>query len=324
MSMSHDVTIYKINYREGKEHPYGVRWKVRNKRHSRWYQTEALADSERSALIQAARRGEGFDVESGWPESKLREMCNVPWFQHAVEYIDEKWPAASANHRVSMVETLVTVTAALVAGKRGEPDPDVLRRALRNWAFNPRKRDEPRSAQTDAALRWVAKATPAVSDLADHDVLRTLLDACAKNLDGTPSAPAYFSRRRRVLSNALRYAVSRKRLGSNPLHDESLHWEPPRRDEEDEEVDPRVVGSPEQMRLMLTAIGKVGRTQARGSSRSSRACTSQCCAPRRRSASESRTASCRPPAGGGSLSPRRRPPRARHGPTAARSTKSGA
>ena len=41
-----------------------------------------------------------------------------------------------------------------------------------------------------------------------------VLDALAVNLDGSPAAPDYFSRRRRVLHKVLGYAVRKKRLGT--------------------------------------------------------------------------------------------------------------
>ncbi|TYK53073.1 tyrosine-type recombinase/integrase [Actinomadura decatromicini] len=258
MTMSYDVTIYKLTHRRGKKHPYGVRWRVNDRQFSQWYTTEALADSERSGLIQATRRGEGFDSESGWPESKLRELRSVSWFVHAVEYIDRKWRASSAKHRVSMVETLVTVTVALVSDKRGGPAPETLRAALRGWAFNPKQRDSAQPEQIKTALSWVAKAAPAVNNL---DTVRRVLDACATNLDGSASAPAYFDRRRRVLTNVLKFAVAKNRLAGNPLADPALEWEPPTRDTVVEEIDPRVVGSPEQIRRLLTAVEAVGRTQ---------------------------------------------------------------
>ncbi|WP_433239932.1 tyrosine-type recombinase/integrase [Actinomadura nitritigenes] len=261
MNSSYDVRILKLQYRAGRPRPYGVRWKVAGKPFSKWFGTDGLADSERSELIQAARRGEGFDTKTGLPLSKLRSLRNISWFQHATEYIDKKWPAASANHRISIVETLVTVTTALAAGKRGEPDAETLRAALRRWAFNPKQRPLSRPPDIEAALAWVAKASPSISTLADPEVLRGVLDACATNLDGTPSAPAYLSRRRRVLSNVLKYAVVQKRLAANPLNDPDLHWDPPVRDSVVDEVDPRVVGSPAQMREMLTAVSYVGRTQ---------------------------------------------------------------
>ena len=62
--------------------------------------------------------------------------------------------------------------------------------------------------------------------------------------------------------NVLRYAVTKERLASHPLDNPRLNWEPPT-DQRDvvQEVDPRVVGSREQLNGMLAAVSYVGRRQ---------------------------------------------------------------
>ncbi|GAA1778225.1 hypothetical protein GCM10009735_05390 [Actinomadura chokoriensis] len=80
------------------------------------------------------------------------------------------------------------------------------------------------------------------SDLAEFEGITRVLDACARKLDGTRAAPSYYTRRRRVLYNVLKYAVQRKRLAVNPI--EGLDWKPTQDDEVWEEVDPAVVPSP--------------------------------------------------------------------------------
>ena len=102
----------------------------------------SLADSFRSGLVQAIRRGEAFDTVTGLPESQLREQASVTWYQHSLDYIDMKWPAAAGKSRISAVETLMAVTPLLVRTDHGTPDPSILRSALRRWAFNPAHRDD--------------------------------------------------------------------------------------------------------------------------------------------------------------------------------------
>ena len=46
---------------------YRVRWVVAGRTFSANFATTALAESERAALMSAARRGEAFDVETGQP-----------------------------------------------------------------------------------------------------------------------------------------------------------------------------------------------------------------------------------------------------------------
>ena len=55
-----------------KGRPYGVRWVTEHKSHSEWYSTKALAHSRRAELMQAARDGEPFDVDSGLPVAELK------------------------------------------------------------------------------------------------------------------------------------------------------------------------------------------------------------------------------------------------------------
>ncbi|TMR08162.1 hypothetical protein ETD86_49005 [Nonomuraea turkmeniaca] len=95
-----------------------------------------------------------------------------------------------------------------------------------------------------------------MADLTEYDRITAALEACARKLDGSAAAPAYFSRRRRVLFNVLRYAVSRKRLTANPLSTD-LDWKAPE-EEACEEVDPAAVASPAQVRELLTAASYAG------------------------------------------------------------------
>jgi len=59
---------------------------------------------------------------------------------------------------------------------------------------------------------------------------------------GSPAAPDYFSRRRRVMHRVLGYAVRKKRLAANPLSNPNLPegWTAPHAPED--VVDPRSVG----------------------------------------------------------------------------------
>src|SRR5262249_35354532 len=76
-----------------------------------------------------------------------------------------RWPKGAAKGRISLVEGLMAVTPVLVTTTRGAPDPDVLRQAMRKWAFNPLHRDTPRPPEIDAALSWLARASMPVSAL---------------------------------------------------------------------------------------------------------------------------------------------------------------
>ncbi|MFI0424831.1 hypothetical protein [Spongiactinospora sp. 9N601] len=208
---SYNVRIWKISTKKTGNRPYMVRWVVESKAFTEHYATWELADSVRSELKKAAQGGEAFDTETGMPESKTRTKNTVTWYAHACEYVDVRWAKVSGRQRVSIAETLVAVTPVLVKDRRGAPQPEVLRSALYRWAFNKRNRDADKPKEIAEALEWIAKASIPVAELAEYDHITTALEACATKLDDTPAA-GYYSLRRRVLYNVLRYAVAKKRL----------------------------------------------------------------------------------------------------------------
>ncbi len=186
MNKSYDVRFWKVTVKKGRKRPYVLRWVVGGKVQSRPFTTRELADSFKSELIQAARRGEAFDVETGLPESKVRAALSVSWYQHARDYVDDRWDKVSAKQRISIAETLTAVTVALTAKPRGAPDPETLRMALRRWEFNKARRDAERPAEVAAALTWATKTGVPLADLAEFEGITRVLDACARKLDGTP------------------------------------------------------------------------------------------------------------------------------------------
>jgi hypothetical protein len=99
------------------------------------FKTYALADSFRSELLIAAKKGEPFDTTTGQPLSALKADHTTDWFAFAREYAAIKWPDASPEHRRGIAEALTNITAALLATGRNKPDDRVLRRACKR-AFN--------------------------------------------------------------------------------------------------------------------------------------------------------------------------------------------
>jgi integrase len=254
VTTSYDVRVWAIRVRKDRPKPYMVRWKVgTGAPKAKSFRTQALADSYRSGLVQATRRGEAFDTDSGLPESQFRERESVTWYQHALDYIDVKWASAAGKSRISIVETLTAVTPVLVRSEAGSPHPVVLRNALRRWAFVPDRGDDV-PPEVRAALAWLRRQSLPITALQDDKILRRVLDALARKLDGTLAAPDYLSRRRRVFYNVIRYAVREKRLPENPL--DTTGWEAP--DTSVAEINPRVVASPEKVRDLLAAVSYIG------------------------------------------------------------------
>ncbi|NYI95898.1 integrase [Streptomonospora nanhaiensis] len=267
--MTFDVQFYKVRVRrkpgakrreDNYPKPYQARWRVGAKVHPKSFATEDLAEGWLAELRAAAGRGEKFEVESGLPQSKLRELRDVTWFAHAVEYAHARWADMAGKTRTGMVESFMAVTPVLVRDVPGRPDPDVLRAALRAWAFDPKRRLEDAPRRFREALTWLEKASLPVSALAEAQHLGAAVRACGRKLDGKPAAADYFSRRRRGFNAALQYAVMRQRLAENPLAGKDIpsDWRPPKTEEE---VDPRAIGNPAKARHMLTMVSYVGRRQ---------------------------------------------------------------
>ncbi len=256
---TYNVRFWKIAIRKGKRAPYMLRWVVEGRTFNESFTTHGLADSRRSDLMAAARRGEAFDTETGLPESMHREDQDITWLQHSLDYVAAKWKKASANSRRSIVESMLAVTPVLARSLRGEPDPKALREALR-WAFIQSRPEADRPEEVQAALQWLHRASLPLTALVERKVISKALDACATQLDGSEASPEYYRRRRRILYNSLRYAVLEERLRVNPLDDQVLRseWKQP---DVDDAVDPRAVGNPRQIAAALTMCSYVGRRQ---------------------------------------------------------------
>src|SRR5213076_2425121 len=86
-----------------------------------------------------------------------------------------------------------------------------------------------------------------------RETVRAALEALSTRLDGKTAAANTIKNRRMVFNNALRYAVERKRLPSNPL--QFVDWAPP---ETDDEIDWRYVPNPQQAKALIRAVGTLG------------------------------------------------------------------
>jgi len=257
MTTTYDVRINETEVWKGKRTTtYYVRWTVDGRRRKQPFRLKALAESFRSELLAAARKGEAFRVDTGRPVSMGRAATDVSWYDFACRYVDMKWKGAAATYRRAIAEALTTVTVALVDSQRGRPPEVEIRSALFRWAFNANLRD---SADRPAdVLLWVKRNSRPVSALADPATLRVVLSAIGSKLDGTPAAATVVNRKRMVLSNALSYAVEQGVLPTNPLG--TLKWKPPKASHA---VDSRAVPNPVQARTLLNALSEVQRSGPR-------------------------------------------------------------
>ncbi|CAM5458644.1 Integrase OS=Streptomyces alboniger OX=132473 GN=CP975_02530 PE=4 SV=1 [Streptomyces alboniger] len=249
-----DVKIWGVRKRASKRASYDVRWSVADNVFSDSFRTKALADHYRTKLLRAAREGEEFDGETGLPASMIAKRAVLTWYAFGLKYLAMKWPHAAPNTRDGINEALTSVTMAMLDDRPGRPSDDVLRRALRNWAFvlpGPQEREAP--VDVANALHWVTRASRPLECLADPVTVREVLDSFKIRLDGKAAAAETVRRKRRTLVNALHYAVDLGEFRENPLA--AVRWQKPK---VSSEVDPRVVANPQQARALLHAVSYVG------------------------------------------------------------------
>lgn len=247
---SFDVRIWEIRVRVGKRGTSAeVRWKVASEVFSETFRTKTLADGRRSDLLSALNRGEPFDAVSGLPMSEIRLRDDVPWYVHAREYIEMKWPTSPAKTRTTLADALATATPLLVKDRRGMPDKALLRRALYGWAFNVNRWTEDAPEDVVGALAWVESHSLPMSALDDTVVMRKVLTAFTLRLNGDEAAASTVRRKRAIFHNSLGYAVELSRLKANPLH--AVQWKAP---ETATEVEPACVANPRQVRGLLDAV----------------------------------------------------------------------
>jgi integrase len=248
---TYDVRVFGIlTNQNAKKTTYTVRWVVAGQRFRDTFTTKALAESFRSDLVSAQRKGVAFDEAIGLPEPMARELNTRTWFDHAIAFVDMKWPHASPKHRRSISEALATVTPALLNTDRGVPEVEQIRDLLYGWAFNKAARDagEPPEHLRET-LRWMQCHTVRVPQLADAAVIRKALDALALRLDGKAAAATTVARKRAVFSGALKYAVELRLLDTHPMT--LLSWAAPK---SNDEVDRRSVVNPVQARALLAKV----------------------------------------------------------------------
>lgn len=254
MTTTFKVKFWEIKRREGRKRPYAVRWLTDKVEHSEWYAAKALAANRLSDLTRAARNGEPFDVESGLPVGELRKRNSLSFLEFAQSYMDLKWSDAAATTRSSTVEALTTAAASFVRDGVGRPEVGELRGVLTRTLLPPTTRDRDVSGSDLEVIDWLRRNSRPLYDLTDAVAVRAVLDALAAKLDGKAAAATVYQRKRAVLFNLLSYAVERELIPDNPLSRIKRKVS-----KVVDQVDPRVVANPKQVRELLTAVTYVGR-----------------------------------------------------------------
>lgn len=218
----------------------------------------ALADELGAALIRAVRRGAADESASAGTGHGL---VSTSWYDFALDYLEMRWPQVAAKTRNETNAALCAITQVMLRDVRGRPNDELLRRAMRDWAFV-LPRPELHAAPPDVrlTLRWVARASRPLTDLMDPAVMRAVMQALRLKQDGTVAAAETQRHKRMTLVNAAGYAIEHGMLDSDPIA--NINW---RIAKTVKQVDPRVVANPAQARSLLCAVSYVGsHRRARG------------------------------------------------------------
>jgi integrase len=246
---TYDVRVYRTEVYKGvKVTTYRVRWKAGKRLWREGLRTAAQADSFRSALLTAARKGEAFSLATGKPTAWERKKADTTWYEFACAYVDMKWKQASAKYRKDVARALTAATPAMLVAGRGRPEDASIRRALVRWGFNTKQRAEPPDDVAEV-LAWVGRNSTAVSALAEAATARRVLEQATGRLDGKNAAASTARRNRTILANAMDYAVELGLLDTNPVR--ALKWTAPK---VSGQVDRRSVVNPPQARALLDAV----------------------------------------------------------------------
>lgn len=87
---------------------------------------------------------------------------DTTWYQHAVAYVDIKWPHLAPHSRASLAEALATLTPVLTRATGHRPPARSLRAALHRHVFNPHQRNATPDPATASAVAWLGPSLAAV------------------------------------------------------------------------------------------------------------------------------------------------------------------
>lgn len=217
MDTTYNVKFWKTSvYKGSRKTTYTVRWELDGKEWRQPCATAALAESFRAGLLTAARRGEAFSLATGRPIAHHSGAADVTWYAFAVRFCDHQWARTSGNNRKNVAKALTTTTIALLRARPSGFESIDIRRALREYAFNTRRREEA-PPEMAAILKWVERNSLSMASWEDPVKVEEVLRALSTLLDGSAAAASSIKRNRRILNVAMEYAVKHRVLRSNPL-----------------------------------------------------------------------------------------------------------
>lgn len=214
---TYNVKIWKTAVYKGKRKTtHTVRWELDGKEWRAPFGTKALADAFRSELVSATRRGEAFSLATGRPVSHKSRASAMNWYHFAVQFADVQWHRTGGNNRKNTAKALMATTVALLRTPPAAFRAVDVRTALREFAFNTRRRQDA-PAEITTILKWVERNTLTMAAWEDPAKVDEVLRAVDLKLDGTQAAASSVKRNRRILNVAMGYAVKHQILRVNPL-----------------------------------------------------------------------------------------------------------
>jgi integrase len=85
---TYNVRVYRTEvYKGTRVTTYKVRWKTDHRSWKEGFRNTALADSFRSSLLTAARKGEAFSLSTGRPVSWDRDESALTWYALTLDYV---------------------------------------------------------------------------------------------------------------------------------------------------------------------------------------------------------------------------------------------
>ncbi|MFF1295611.1 MULTISPECIES: tyrosine-type recombinase/integrase [unclassified Streptomyces] len=214
---TYNVKIWKTSvYKGARKTTHTVRWELDGREWRAPFDTKALADAFRSELVSATRRGEAFSLATGRPLSHQSGASAVNWYDFAVQFADAQWHRTGGNNRKNTAKALMATTVALLRTPPTAFRPVDVRTALREYAFNARRRQDA-SPEVATILKWVERNTLTMAAWEDPAKVDEVLQALGSKLDGTRAAASSIKRNRRILNVAMEYAVKHRILRANPL-----------------------------------------------------------------------------------------------------------
>ncbi|MFI1183355.1 site-specific integrase [Streptomyces sp. NPDC020799] len=217
METTYNIKVWKTATRQqARGITYTVRWSLDGKEWRAPFKTSALADSFRSELVSAMRRGEAFSVTTGRPASHESGAAAVNWYDFAVQFADAQWHRTAGNSRKNTSKALTATTIALLRTSPAAFKPVDVRTALREFAFNTRRREEA-PPEVATILKWVERNTLSMTVWQDPVKVDGILCAVDTRLDGKRAAASSVKRTRRILNVAMKHAIKHQILRANPL-----------------------------------------------------------------------------------------------------------